>query len=349
MDTETDGPAFITEQMNLGSKIGVVFYLRLPEINGFVYDRVDFTISGKDSDRFTQSVAYGEEVRDYNSLALNLYNFTFFETSIQMADQITATLHYTVNGEEKTLTRAPYALKEFFYKYDENRDVYSEAMRNAIEAVADLGHYVQVLEQNKVVEGVVTPPWVLGEDHAEMDKFYHTYTSADIAAAKAELADYALTYELQNPNEKLPFRFKYAANFESATLLNLYFVPRAGYNFTSENITKVTIDGVDFTDKIVEDENGDGYRIDYAGGVHVGDRFPGIYSIELYRAYTIEVTVEYNGVTNVLTASVSPYAYMYEELLLGESTNNPHYVNFAIAAYRYGKYAREMFAELPVD
>ena len=343
-----EGPAFVNEALDLRGEIGVVFYLYLPELEGVEYNRVDFWIKeGEHESVLSQSVAYGKEDRDDNALLYtDWYNFHCYMTSIEMADQITAILYYTVNGEERTLTREPYALKDFFDKYDANKDKYPEVMQNAIEAVADLGYYAQILAQHKLIHGEEVPAWILGEDHVEMDKFYHTYSTADVEAAKAELADYEFSYELQDPNKTLPFRFRYALQMDTTTVMNLYLAPRPGFDIGEVHITDVKIDGKSLTDKVVEDDENfatNGYRIDYTGVNYLDEEYPGILSIELYRAYTIEVTVEYNGETYGFTGELSPYSCILQAILEGERLNDIHRVNFYIAAYRYGKYAKSMW------
>ncbi|MBQ2200928.1 MAG: InlB B-repeat-containing protein, partial [Clostridia bacterium] len=137
-----EGPAFMTQSLLLSGKIGVRFYVRLPEIEGYEYTGVDFTIEGMDGE--DSSVAFSS---DLPTNTKGYYGFTFYVGTIQMADTITATLNYKVDGESQTLEKT-YSVKEYFEAFDANYEAHPELYTDAnvvelIKATADLGHYVQ--------------------------------------------------------------------------------------------------------------------------------------------------------------------------------------------------------------
>ena len=313
-----EGPSFVRESLNLASEVGIVFYLRLPEIEGVSYDRVDFRLTGILPGEVTEeSVAYSDAFIN-TSTGEKLYGFPCYVSSIQMADPITATLHYTVNGEERILTREPYALKAFFEKYDAVKDTVPTVQQNAIEATADYGHYAQLYLDK------IRKEWSVADgDHAEMDKFYHTYTAEDVAAAKQEIEPYrmrVISQDIANLNN-LTYSFKPTLEMASATALNIHLYPKAG--FTGK--FGVRVDGKEIADEEIIQESDGGYLI----------AIQGIKANELSEEYTIEITTEQDGTTKV---GLSAFSWVLTQM----NKSDADLVNMAVAIFKYGTYAEVM-------
>ncbi|MBQ6331471.1 MAG: InlB B-repeat-containing protein, partial [Clostridia bacterium] len=80
------GPAFTTQSLLLEGKIGVRFYVRLPEALRNENTSVSFTISGKGGDACTATVPFSSDLPTNTN---GYYGFTYYVGVIQMADTIT--------------------------------------------------------------------------------------------------------------------------------------------------------------------------------------------------------------------------------------------------------------------
>ncbi|MBR6039548.1 MAG: InlB B-repeat-containing protein, partial [Clostridia bacterium] len=108
-------PAFKTQALTLEGKIGVSFFVDLPQIDGIVYEGVNFTIDSIDgADAF---VPFSGEGHPTNNSGY--YQFTYYVRTIEMANTITATLRYKLNGEDQTLEKT-YSVKQYFEAIEPN-------------------------------------------------------------------------------------------------------------------------------------------------------------------------------------------------------------------------------------
>ena len=275
-------PKFKSYTLELEGKIGVNFYMELPEINGVDYAEsyMTFTITGQDG--CTERDDF--DANDYKvSKGVKRYRFSCMINAAQMADTITATFHY---GKEQTVTKE-YSAKKYIEKFNETMSSYNATAQAMVKALADYGHYVQLfLKEQK--------GWTFGKEHAEMDICYTT--EYDIEAVKTAVADYGVVRE-NNSNGDIPKKASYTLLVESETKVRASFTPDSGYNGTFS----VTLDGKEYTAV----KNGDKYVVDT----------PGIPSYDLDKAYMIVATTDHG------TSSIRISALSYVKSVLNSSTN----------------------------
>ena len=317
----SDGPEFVQQRLLLDGAIIIQFMVRLPENDGYVYDRVEFTIAGSPVEDWVsdRTVAYAEATYDES---YGLYCFNYPVTSIQMADLVTATLYYTVDGEEQTLVKENYSAKQYFLDYDayqsnpENPPI-TGVMKNAIEATADYGHFVQ-----KYLESI--RPWTIGEsydsaDHLVMDKNYQSddYTDEQISAAGTGLAAYEYTFTNECASIKSG---TFSLSLESELGINVILKPVDGY--TGKIL--VSIDGGEAVEIALQTSG------NYAGRYLIS--LKNIKAHKLGVEHTFEAwTADDTTAKTTLTCS----GLSYVNVLYTKLSNNEKAVNAAVAIYRY--------------
>ena len=149
-------PTFRRANLLLSGSIGVNFLMELPEMEGVDYSKsyMEFTVSGKGGTTTTDAFDPNDTSKDGT-----LYAFTCNISSIQMADTITATFHYQVDEEEKTVSKE-YSVAQYVADFDATGGFDNETVA-LVHAVADYGHYVQPFLS-------ATRGWTIGTDYAEM-------------------------------------------------------------------------------------------------------------------------------------------------------------------------------------
>ena len=298
-------PSFERHSLVLSGQIGVNFFLNLPEIEGVDYNNsyVEFTISGKDG--ATTIDTY--DPNDKNPSG-EYYGFTCYINSIQMAETITAVFHYG-EGETVTVTDT-YSVKEyveaFEQRVEENPTAFNEKMVEIIKAMADYGHYVQPFLSE-------TRGWVIGDDYAEMDKYYteaETYNFSEVLSAVD-------TYKIQRDHEDPDIeKITHALSLDSGTDIFVYFKPVSDYTGT---IT-ATVDGQAAT--VIEEAGR--YRVAVTG----------ISAHKLGDTHTVIATTA-NGSATVVVSALS-----YVQGILENSTDEKAR-NAVAAIYYYYKAAHE--------
>ena len=200
-------PQFMSQSLTLGDEIGVNFYVNLAGLGDNKSSAyMTFAITGRGADNLETTEVHFDENKTNDK---GYYGFTCRVNVLQMADTITATLHY---GDGQTVEKT-YSVKQYIESFMANTDGQSETTVNLVKALADYGHYVQAMLAKQ-------KGWTLGADtYAEMDKFYTT--SYDIEAISVEVAEEGLTFENNSGAEfsKLTFTML----FDSATELRLLF------------------------------------------------------------------------------------------------------------------------------
>ena len=302
---EASEPSFQKHSLVLSGQIGVNFFLDLPEIEGVDYSNsyVEFTISGKDG--ATTIDTY--DPNDKNPSG-EYYGFTCYVNSIQMAETITAVFHYG-EGETVTVTDT-YSVKEyveaFEQRVEENPTAFNEKMVEIIKAMADYGHYVQPFLSE-------TRGWVIGDDYAEMDKYYteaETYNFSEVLSAVD-------TYKIQRDHEDPDIeKITHALSLDSGTDIFVYFKPVSDYTGT---IT-ATVDGQAAT--VIEEAGR--YRVAVTG----------ISAHKLGDTHTVIATTA-NGSATVVVSALS-----YVQGILENSTDEKAR-NAVAAIYYYYKAAHE--------
>lgn len=184
-------PAFRTHSLLLDGAIGVRFFMELPELAGVDYTTsyMEFSVSGRGGKVTTDPF----DSTDTNA-AGTYYAFSCYVSSIQMADTITATFHYTQADEEKTVTQ-DYSVAQYVAEFDQRADEFDETTVNLVHAMADYGHYVQ--PRLSSVNG-----WKIGTDYAEMPAS-SVYTAETVAEARTKAEKYAVVADLPQGGEVL--------------------------------------------------------------------------------------------------------------------------------------------------
>ena len=267
-------PAFMKQSLLLDGKIGVKFYLDLPEIDGVDYAEsyMTFAITGKGT--VTERDDYDLNDKSQNG---QYFGFTCYVGSIQMADTITATFHY---GDGLTIGKT-YAVKDYFTAFDaalaENPNAFGAKIQNLVKSVADYGHYVQpfLAAQNG---------WTIGTDYAGMDRFYTT--SYDVETIRSTVAGSAISIEATGSEIGA---FNFSLVLDSETTIRL-FVSR-GDGYTGPVTFKV--DGVDA--EATQLSNG-----------RLLLEIPNLGAHMLSRTYTVSITTENSSAT--VTVSALSYA-----------------------------------------
>lgn len=267
-------PAFMKQSLLLDGKIGVKFYLDLPEIDGVDYAEsyMTFAITGKGT--VTERDDYDLNDKNQNG---QYFGFTCYVGSIQMADTITATFHY---GDGLTIGKT-YAVKDYFTAFDaalaENPNAFDAKIQNLVKSVADYGHYVQpfLAAQNH---------WTIGTDYAGMDRFYTT--SYDVETIRSTVAGSAISIEATGSEIGA---FNFSLVLDSETTIRLFV--SCGDGYTGPVTFKV--DGVDA--EATQLPNG-----------RLLLEIPNLGAHMLSRTYTVSITTENSSAT--VTVSALSYA-----------------------------------------
>ena len=288
-------PEFKTHSLTLSGQIGVNFFLDLPEIEG-----IDWTKS-----YMTFMVSGHETTVSYNGNFMNatgeFYGFTCRVNSIQMAEPITAVLHF---GDGLTISET-YSVKQYLERFDEMRSQFDQDTAALIEAIANYGHYIQpFLSQAN--------GWVIGTDYAEMNHYYAD--DYDIQAAKDAASEYAISRNNTDPDIAA---ITYALVLDSETSVNVFFKPAEEY---SGSFT-VTVNGN--SGSAVRQPDGR-YQV----------RISNISAHLLGKMNTIQVKTD-NGSAAVMVSAIS-----YVNDMLTNYSGQTAYQNAAASLYYYYEAAR---------
>jgi hypothetical protein len=302
---EQASPKFATHSLVLSGQIGVNFYMDLRPLSDIerVGTYMIFTISGAGSVA-SEPVYFDESLMNSDLL---YHKFTCYVNSIQMADTITATYHWFDDGVEKTVSEN-YSIKQYLGTFDTavaNGTITDAKTIDLVHALADYGHYMQLFLAD-------AKGWTLGEDYAEMDRFYAT--GYDIEAIKTELSDYAIGIESSGADFT---KFTFATALDSATTIRMQFTVPKGYSGT---FTAEASDGTPVTVK----KSGTRYTVEIAD----------IPAHNLGKAFEITITTE-NGMA---TVNVSALSYVKIALDTYTDANSQ---NAMAAIYAYSKAAQE--------
>ena len=272
--------SFGPHSLTLDGTIGVNFHMNLPEIEGVDWSEsyMEFKVAGRG----------GKVMRDdfdpndtSQSKGRKRYVYTCQLCSVQMADEITATLHYTQDGEERELTQT-YSAKRYVEEFETVADRYNEGVQLLVRSIADLGHYVQPLI-------AADRGWTLGEgcDHEIMPAATE-YGQDKIDTARAALEDYRpVVGDFAGTGVT---KSTVTLALESGTCLRVGFETQEGVE-----VVGATIDGKEVTPKKVDARH---WRLDIEGVKASG----------LDREHAFTVTTSTGHVAQ-LSCSALSYAY----------------------------------------
>ena len=206
-------PSFKTHSLVLSGLIGLNFFMDLPEAEGVDYtgSYVEFSVSGK-----AGTVSRDDFDPQHKNETGETYGFTCYVTSVQMADEITATFHY---GNGKTISQT-YSVAQYVKDFEAVRDRFDAATIKAVEAIADYGHFMQIpLSQAN--------GWTIGTDHAEMPGVSIALaTEENISTLKAAVADHAFDWDVAASKVS---DITFDLTLDSSTTLRVFFTPEEGF------------------------------------------------------------------------------------------------------------------------
>ncbi len=279
-------PAFMKQNLVLTGQVGLTAFLSLPETEGVDWTEsyVTFDVSGRKS-RSVQ-VAYDSTNKDTSG---KYYGFTVPLSSVEMAQPVMATLHYTQDGVEKELAAdKALSVKGYVEGFEKVASSYDETTVALVHAVADYGHWVQPFLS-------ASNGWTTGggdDQYAEMGKFYAQ--SYDKDAARAATAGYGLSKDI---DDTAVMKVTASLALESETTLDIILTVNEG---VTPAVTYVTIG-----DRSVEGVAPTKLGNASGGGVRWRVRVPGIRGWEL--GLPVVVTGDAEGGFSV-TASCLAYA-----------------------------------------
>ena len=272
-------PELVSNTMTLGGSISLNFYYDLSQIpaDKKADTYVEFEVNGK-----KQTASFDANKMNSKKTA---YGFTCMLTSVSMADDVKATVHYfDENGNEKTFVTNSNA-QAYLQKFD---DTDGEKTYNLVKAVNDYGYYLQ-----KYLCTAAATPWTYGIDHVSMAKCFtdtSTYLN-NLNTYRNELSTYAKQI---NKNADIN-KFNYSLSLEADTTLIVRVKPESSYT-GSLNIAVKDSSGnaVTFTTSKMSD-----------GRTQVN--IPNISAHKLGETYTVSVKTT-NG-TSTFKASALSYVY----------------------------------------
>ncbi len=216
-------PKFETLSLVLSGKIGVNFFMNLPQLEGVDYSDsyMEFTVDGKGG--ATTTDAFDENfMNDTNKF----YGFTCYISSIQMADTITAVFHY---GDGQTV-QTTYSVRDYLENFEGYAANYDDTTVALIRALGDYGHYVQLFLSDE-------RGWTIGVDHAEMDCYYTG--DFDLEALKYATAQYAAR---KDGTDNAIKKISVSLVLDSGTDIRVHFKPASDCNLSA------SVDNVSYED-----------------------------------------------------------------------------------------------------
>ncbi|MBQ6262114.1 MAG: InlB B-repeat-containing protein [Clostridia bacterium] len=292
-------PEFKTASLLLTGQIGVNFYADLSGLAETERENVAvvFSVNGK---TFTDTLDATHTDPDGNGY----YGFTCFVNSIEMADEINATLCYP-DGDPVTFT---YSVKDYVDYVLENTDDFPGNAVALVRAIADYGHYSQLYFEP-------VRDWTLGVDHVAMPA-ENKLDADDVAAAREETADAAAGFV---PGDSEIVKAGFSLVLDSETALRIYLTPADGFDGDVGAVCDGKVLGC------TRQESGR-YLIE----------IPGITAFDLGDTFTVTVTAAEKDAV----ISLSPLAYV-RAVLNKESGDAAQYL--ATALYRYYAAAKAYF------
>ena len=237
------------------------------------------------------------------------YGFRCCLTSIQMADPITATLHY---GNGRTVTHT-YKLTDYLDKYYAASTT-PEALRNIVGAMKDYGHYAQIAlaEANG---------WTLGTTHLTTEAA-NVYTASDVEEARQAVEKYAKSWDVGNSGIQ---SIGYRLVLDSDTALELFIRPASGYSGKVCAYSRGAIGITDTNANLAVKQSDGRYLVQISG----------ISAHQLDYMNTIQVVTD-RGEFDVKVSALS-----YVDTILNSDKYNDNMKKAVTSLYRYYKATKE--------
>ncbi len=221
------GPEFKNHALLLTGQVGVQFFLELPAGKTSAdYEGSYVTFSGQGINSSTHyDIPASTAV--INGVDTGKYLFTANITSIQMADKITPTFHYTENGQDKTVVGVAYSAEDYIKWAVADNHVTGKNL-DIVNALADYGHYAQIYlsQQNG---------WSIGTDHAEM--VTHTTNSYNYNNVYSQVDHCAIYCSAGDPVASVNYRLY----FDDTLSLCVALTPENGKTIDEVNVENAVI------------------------------------------------------------------------------------------------------------
>ena len=226
--TDYANPSFMGHAISLSDEIGVKFYVYVPTGTDMTGAYMDFVIS--DGRKISVDLS---EAQDKMS-SLSAYVFTCPINALEVADDITATLHFGENGTSTTKdTYSAQSYCQYIIKYS---DKYQASVVSLASAIMNYGYYMQ--QQQSLPDG-----WTDKKTNHNPITCANAYAAdgSDLSRVASETSQYAFVYPTGIRNLE---RVAYSMTLNSKTKINLYFkfssVPSG---FPIDAFSEVTING----------------------------------------------------------------------------------------------------------
>ena len=240
-----DPPTFRSHSLSLDGQIGVNFYLELPAGFDYADAGMTFAITHGACTESVPFVASGEQATPKNDDGQ--YRFTCYINSIQMAETITATFHYKMNGNEYTVTNA-FSAADYFAYYDNNPTAFNNldaTTRDLIHATKNYGYYVQQFLQPE-------KNWTFRTDNDPVTAGYKALTGpygtelpeeTTVRSDNANVIPFTKTNSTANYLETMFEKVTYSLVLDSATTIKVFFKLNSGKSMPDVSLPE----GVSYT------------------------------------------------------------------------------------------------------
>lgn len=215
-------PSIIGHSITLSDQIGVNFYVYVPAEANMENAYMDFVLS---SGRKI-SASWNEAKAMYQSYPA--YSFTCPITPLEIADTITATLHFGEDGSATMINR--YSAQEYCEYVKEHSGDFHTSVLSLVQAIEDYGYYLSKSEwsdgktnHNSIPETCAT-----------------TYSASMMEQVRNDVnTNYPFVKEVANGYEKVGF----SLTLNNKTTMNLYFKLSFTPSSVSSRFKEVTLNG----------------------------------------------------------------------------------------------------------
>ena len=209
-------PSLIGHSMRLNDTIGLRFHIEFP--NNF--DTSNCYVSFEATDGKTSTVYY----KDSEMISSNTRGFVFYINPLELADNITATLHY---GNNNTIVSKPYSAMDYIEEV-KSKMSYRTDLINLLNSLHSYGYYCQ------------KAGWTDNKTHSTISVPLMLFTSADRATTLENVNSFNI--ETNIGTSGISSEIKTNMGISTNTVLKVYVKPTSGTTITSEAPT-ATING----------------------------------------------------------------------------------------------------------
>ena len=201
-------PAFKKQSLLLSGQIGVNFFVDLSMLSEEEREgaRMEFEVCGKRSEDAFDATCTSSDGK--------YHGFTCYVTSVQMADEIRATLRW---GEGNAISRT-HSVLQYVESFERSLASFDSETIALVRSLADMGHYVQPFLSRE-------RGWQIGVDHAEMPAGT-VWSGSEDGEAEAATEGYAASKDL--PEGCGISRTTLSLTLDAGTDVCLYLTPDAG-------------------------------------------------------------------------------------------------------------------------